>query len=99
IYLNQSFAGLRVANAVMNINITADGRVINVGSDFVPNLSSMQVPTPTTAHILASEAIVAAGTALGLQASSSPQMLNSNSDNGTMFFSASELSLDDIPAR
>ena len=39
IYLRQTYNGLEVANANLNINLTADNRVINVGGGFVPGLT------------------------------------------------------------
>ena len=42
IYLQQTYRGLPVANALANINISADGRVINAAVSFVPGLSSSQ---------------------------------------------------------
>lgn len=36
IYLQQRYNGLPIANANANINVTEDGRIINVGSSFTP---------------------------------------------------------------
>ena len=39
IYLRQTYNSLEVANANMNINLTSDNRVINVGGGFAPGLT------------------------------------------------------------
>jgi hypothetical protein len=40
LYLRQEYNGLEVINANLAINITANGRIINVGGGFVPGLNS-----------------------------------------------------------
>ena len=64
IYLRQRFRGIEVFNGDININITKDGRVINLGNRFVSNLSdSVNV---NTASISAIEAVHRAAQHLGL---------------------------------
>ncbi len=38
VYLQQTHDGLKVTNANISVNLMPDGRVINVGSSFVPSL-------------------------------------------------------------
>jgi hypothetical protein len=66
VYFAQTLDGLRLANANMNINLTADGRVINAGSSFVAGLdrSSTSVRAPS---LDARQAVQAAGAAFGLK--------------------------------
>jgi len=46
IYLRQELNGLEVVNADMNVNVTADGRILSVGDGFVPGLSLLENATP-----------------------------------------------------
>jgi hypothetical protein len=39
IYFVQSHNGIKIHNAVLNMNITEDGRIINIGNRFIPNLT------------------------------------------------------------
>lgn len=72
IYFAQALDGLSVANATMNVNVTADGRIINVGSSFVAGLGdragSLREPA-----ISPLQAVLAAGAALGLQGKVQPK--------------------------
>ena len=47
IYLQQRHASIPVHNAIINVNITRDGQVLNVGSRFVLRLNERANP-PTT---------------------------------------------------
>ena len=40
IYLRQSHEGIEVVDANMNVNVARDGRIINLGQSFVPNLAA-----------------------------------------------------------
>jgi Ca2+-binding RTX toxin-like protein len=101
IYLRQTHNGLDVSNANMNISLTFDNRVINVGGGFVPGLTS-----PVYASIAAAPAITAwqalqgAATGLGLNLASSPAVahLLGGVDRSTVL-QAPEVSLDLVPAR
>lgn len=71
IYFAQTLDGLRLANANLNINVTADGRVINAGSSFVTGLDrgSTALRAPS---LDARAAVKAAGAALGLKGTVDP---------------------------
>ena len=57
IYLRQRHQGLEVASANLNINIAADGSVINLGSHFVSNLAeNIQSDAPALTAVAATEA-------------------------------------------
>ncbi len=55
VYFKQRHQGIALQNAILNLNITKDGKVLYVGKRFFPNLSTA-VPT-TTATINASQAL------------------------------------------
>src|SRR5690606_16996416 len=65
IYLQQTYAGTRIANALINVNVAEDGRVLNAGSAFIGGVSAEVVQNDV--KLDAREAIAAAGKALGLQ--------------------------------
>ena len=64
IYLQQYYNGIKVHNSIMNINISANGEVINVGNRFVPQLAN-KVNT-TMPKITATDAIGFTAQDLGL---------------------------------
>ncbi|MDZ4783708.1 MAG: M36 family metallopeptidase [Planctomycetia bacterium] len=66
IYFAQTLDGLRVANATLNINVTADGRVVNVGSSFVVGLNNAATSLRAAPVLNAQQAVAAAGAALDL---------------------------------
>ena len=99
IYLNQSLHGLRVANASININVTADGRVINVGSTFLPDLSS-RVNFANTTALSPAQALMAAATHLEIGPGDAAIELRptvANRADSSVLVSP-ELSRDEIPA-
>jgi extracellular elastinolytic metalloproteinase len=65
LYLRQRYAGIEVYNANINVNIAADGSVINLSSSFVPGLAkAINTTTPT---LSAEDAVTAASQDLGLK--------------------------------
>src|SRR5262249_4748751 len=101
IYLRQTYNGLEVANANLNINLTADNRVINVGGGFAPGW-----PRGVDSLIAAGRAITAAqalqGAAFGLGLALAPPPTVTRALSGTAqgtVLQARDLSLDPIPAR
>ncbi|MBS1115620.1 MAG: Fungalysin metallopeptidase [candidate division NC10 bacterium] len=59
IYMRQRFNGIEVMNANLNINIAADGSVINLGNSFVSNLAASvnrQAPGRSAPQAIASAA-------------------------------------------
>lgn len=99
IYFRQKYRGLEVMNADLNINITAKGEVINVGSSFVSGLDSAAASRPTPS-IDAPRAYVALSRALGFRLDSTPGALSSQPDSidSKTIVSASGASLADVPA-
>jgi hypothetical protein len=57
IYLQQQHNDISVYNAILNANVTSDGRIINIGNRFVSNLANVAVGTSSA---LSPEAAVAA---------------------------------------
>ncbi len=50
VYLQQTYRGLPVLDATINVNVGTDGRVINAGCSFMPGLGAIQdklLPEPT----------------------------------------------------
>ena len=64
LYLQQQVNGLLVNGAYINVNVTADGRILNLGSSFVGGVA--QQANGTNPALTASEAVSAAADALGL---------------------------------
>ncbi|MEI2611588.1 MAG: T9SS-dependent M36 family metallopeptidase [Candidatus Promineifilaceae bacterium] len=64
IYLRQRYNGIEVYGANININITSDGRVLNMGNSFIANLGvGAKNLAPTLSAV---EAVTAAANHLGL---------------------------------
>jgi hypothetical protein len=99
IYLRQQFGGLEVVNANMSVNVTADGRVLNVGGGFVSGLGACavaMVEAPLTAVAASSRA----GLAVGLpSAADSLVAEQTDGPDRTTVLINPELSLDPIPAK
>ena len=72
IYFAQTLDGLRVANATLNVNVTNDGRIINVGSSFVAGLGDSAGSLGGAPALSPQQAVLAAGVALGLQGAVQP---------------------------
>ncbi len=102
IYLRQEFNGLEVVNANMNVNITADGRVLNVGSTFVNGLSAREDSSITvfTPALAASDALQRVGGKLGLTSDANPMTVVAAANDlfQTTVLQDSDLSLDSISA-
>ncbi|GEM_PF-3160615 len=98
IYLEQTYNGLPVANAWLNISITAAGEVVNVGSTFVFGLG-IASPTPPNPGLTASEALSAAAAELGLGLRQPIQVVSAANDlSQHTVLLAPEASLEPIPA-
>jgi extracellular elastinolytic metalloproteinase len=67
LYLRQRYHGFEVHGANININIAADGSIINLGNQFVPDIAS--AINATTAGLNRGQAISAAARSLGLDES------------------------------
>jgi subtilisin-like proprotein convertase family protein len=97
IYLQQRYLGIAVFNALMNINIDRDGRVINLGNRFLPRLS--ETITGREARLSAEDAVraAAAGQGLVLSAPLIQEKAAEGSDQRVRF-SDGGISLEPIPA-
>ncbi len=72
IYFQQQLNGIRVHNAILNINVASDGSVINLGSRFVPDVANAVVANDAT--VSAVEAVTAVAGELGLDMAAQPQI-------------------------
>ncbi|MEE8522785.1 MAG: M36 family metallopeptidase, partial [Thermoanaerobaculia bacterium] len=98
VYLRQRFHGLEVIGSDTNINIAADGRVINIGDRLVPDLKSA---LDTRAPVLSAAAAVrAAAGHLGLEVRGllMPLKTLGGAARETRF-SGAGLSLEEIPVK
>ncbi|MCY2986275.1 MAG: M36 family metallopeptidase, partial [Planctomycetota bacterium] len=100
IYLRQAYNGLEVANAEINVNVTAAGQVINVGSSFVPGLGAVHKQYAAQPVWSAGRALAALGDQFGWTIQSTPAVLSAayGTDRSQML-AASGVSLADIPAK
>lgn len=98
IYFQQMSQGIEVANGALNVNVTADGRILNVGNRFVGNLAGkINSRRPV---LDAESAIRAAAEQLGLEVSGT--LIETVAPGGparAARFSPAGLSLDDIPVK
>lgn len=98
IYLIQTHNGIEVYNTIVNINVAADGSVINVGSSAVPNLTA--AIDETAVELTAEQAVEKAAEILGLSLSQSPvvqEVVGGAAE--AVVISGSGISSDPIPAR
>ncbi len=73
LYLRQTYRGLPVYNAQLQLNVDRDGRVLSVHSDFLPALeSSIAGATP---RLSAAEAVAGIARHLGVRLTAAPQAL------------------------
>jgi subtilisin-like proprotein convertase family protein len=95
--LRQRHAEIRVYNAVMTVNIAADGSVINVGNRFLPDLAR-RIDGPGFPALTAREAVEAAARHLGLTISEPLDELGPQLDaERTTSFSDGGISRTEIP--
>ena len=103
IYLRQELNGLPIVNANINVNVTADGRVLNVSGGFVPGLSTTGKASATalSTKLTASQALEQTAKSLGL-ASDAVSVAATSAASGvarSTTFTNSALSLDPISAQ
>ena len=99
IYLRQQLSGLEIVNANISVNVTTDGRVLNVGGGFVSGLADISAPAAGP-HITAPAATTMAAAALHLPSTTDSLVAEQAPDPaGTVVLINAELSLDPIPAR
>ncbi|MCA9247159.1 MAG: M36 family metallopeptidase, partial [Planctomycetales bacterium] len=97
LYFRQTYQGLDVVNADVNVNIMADGRVLNVGSSLVAGLDVYR--SASTPRLGADEALSALAAAMDWPLEKLPEVRSL--DDGVAqraLLSGSGLSLADIPA-
>ena len=99
IYLRQTLNDLEISGAEINVNVSRDGEMINVGSRFLANLAEAG-NISTTPELSATEAAQAAARAWGIKTSAEMALLADYSglERATML-AAPGLSLDEVPAR
>jgi subtilisin-like proprotein convertase family protein len=98
IYLKQQYKGIDVYNAYININIAADGSVINVGTRFVAGLAKAVIETKETLSAAAAVTAVANHYNLSLQESLVVEEQIDGAAQKTIFNNAG-ISLEPIPAQ
>jgi len=98
IYMRQMVNGLPIANADLNVNVSATGQVINVGSTFAPGV--VAADETTIPGFSAVDALSYAANALGVTLTESPdEVIQAPGVSRYTVLHAPELSLDDIPVR
>lgn len=98
IYLRQQYKGIEVFGADININVAADGSIINLGNSFVPNLpAAVNAQNPRRA---ATDAVESAARHLGLNLNRPLQVLSLQSGaQREALLSDGGISRQEIPAR
>src|SRR5262249_11435597 len=98
--LRQTYNGLEVANANLNINLTSDNRVINVGGGFVAGLNGrVNASIAAAPAVTAVQALRGAASRLGLTIANPPVVATVDGGAaGHMALHARGLALDRIPA-
>ena len=100
IYLTQTHNTLRVANTSINVNVGADGRVINAGGNFVRGLTSNFTDTSGGFKLSSAEALELAAGQLDVTARIAPQTISpAAGPAASAILSEPNLSLDDIPVQ
>ena len=99
IYLRQTYNGLEVVNTSINVNISPDGRIINVGSRLVPDLGALTPLQQINPVLSAPEALVTLAEEFGWVLEAQPQIeQNPHGLNRSTVLRASGVSLEAIPA-
>lgn len=100
IYWQQTFNGLPIADATMNVNVTRDGKILTAGVDFVPGLPQLADSIPTEPEIFAYDAVLAFATGAGLQVSTDVETISSEAGgNQQTIFNNPDVSRDPIPVK
>lgn len=97
LYLQQQVNGLMVKGAVINASVTAEGRIVLLGSSFMGDVA--QKVNDAVPVLTAEEAIVAAATTLNLSPTHLLTLLSqAGGPSQAVLFDKSGISLNDIPA-
>ncbi len=100
LYYRQTLNGLDVVNAEVNVNVMADGRVLNVGSSLVAGLEPERYPIATQPELSAIEALTSFAGEMDWTFDSEPTLVQAGQGLAqTMLLSSAGISLEDIPAR
>ena len=99
IYLRQTYGGLEITGADININVTADGQVLNVGSTFLGGLDPASAAALPQVSLSAVEALQSLAADIGATYEATPWVydLGSGADR-SMSLPASGVSLAPVPA-
>lgn len=97
VYMQQAHVGIKAHNAILNMAITADGKVVNVGNRYTPHLS--ENVNNTSPAISATDALTKAAAHLGNTTNTGEviEELIGNEQSGV--FAKGDLSRDDIPVK
>src|SRR5262245_42678544 len=100
VYLQQTYNGLSVLDAVAGVNMMADGSVITASANFVGGLAYPVIPTTLTPSITAAEAVDAVATGASLPSGASLIVTApATGRNQKTTFTNSTISSDPIPAQ
>ncbi len=99
IYMRQTYNGIEIVNADINVNVSAQGEVINVGSSFLGGLHGTKDGYSDEPEMSATEALASLVDEFGWTMDVTPSVLTSAAGvSQATVLSGSGISLDDIPA-
>lgn len=98
IYLRQRYNGIEVFGADINVNVAADGSIINVGNSFLANLAAaVGAQAPARSAV---QAVAAAGRHLGLELNQAVEVVAQRGGPAReVVLSDAGMAAQDIPAR
>lgn len=97
LYLRQTLNGIEIADADLNINVAADGSVINIGSSFVSGLAGMTTTT-VVPSLSAISAVSTLASNLGYSVGDAPSVVEfTGGISQSTLLNLESLSLDAIP--
>lgn len=99
VYFIQSYEGIEVFNAIINVNVMRDGSILNAGNRAISNLGV--AVKSTQASLTATQAVEAAASSLGLTLSEPLSILEptSSEPSQAVVLSTGGISLEPIPAK
>lgn len=101
LYFIQTYKGVEVYNAIVNVHIGKDGRVINHGNRSIPEIAKKVVATKAGSQISPEAAVAAAAKVLGYDFKSRliPVKQEKGADKGIVRFEGGKLSASEIPVK
>ncbi len=98
VYLRQRYNGIDVFGADINVNVAADGSIINIGNSFVANLAgAVAAQAPARSAV---QAVTAAGRHLGLELNQAVEVVAQRGGSAReVVLSDAGMAAQDIPAR